>query len=76
MSPIIVLFLSREWESYLVSGWKGYVLKEKMKRLKGALKKWNKEVYGSIDTKIAALVDDIERLDLKGESEGLSEDEL
>jgi hypothetical protein len=56
-----------EWESYDVGGWMGYVLKEKLKRLKGALKKWNKEVYGNVDSKIAALVGEIEELDLKGE---------
>jgi hypothetical protein len=71
--PILV---KGEWESYQVGGWMGYVLKEKLKRLKGALKKWNKEVYGNVDSKIAVLIDDIEELDLKGEVEGLSEDEL
>ncbi|MCI35228.1 RNA-directed DNA polymerase (Reverse transcriptase), partial [Trifolium medium] len=54
----------------------GFVLKEKLKRLKGALKKWNKDVYGSVDTKIGDLTDAIECLELKGEREGLSEEEL
>jgi hypothetical protein len=54
----------------------GYVLKEKLKRLKGALKKWNKEVYGNVDSKIAALVGEIEELDLKGELCRLSVDDL
>jgi hypothetical protein len=65
-----------EWNSYQVCGWMGFVLKEKLKRLKGALRKWNKEVYGSVDSKIADLMEGIEVLDLKGESGGLSEVEL
>jgi hypothetical protein len=52
------------------------VIKEKFKRLKGALKKWNKEVYGRVDGKIEDLITGIEQLDLKGETEGLSEEEL
>ncbi|MCI40544.1 RNA-directed DNA polymerase (Reverse transcriptase), partial [Trifolium medium] len=58
-----------------VNGWMGYILKEKLKRLKGVLKKWNKEVYGSVDNKIEALVCELEVLDLKGESEGLLQSE-
>ncbi|MCH98464.1 RNA-directed DNA polymerase (Reverse transcriptase) [Trifolium medium] len=47
-----------------------------MKRLKGALRQWNKEVYGSMESKIEDLTDGIELLELKGEREGLSEVEL
>jgi hypothetical protein len=65
-----------EWESYKVGGWMGFILKEKLKRLKEVLKRWNKEVYGNVDTKIAALIDGIEGLDLKGEEVGLSEEEM
>ncbi|MCI39337.1 putative transposon TX1 protein, partial [Trifolium medium] len=39
-----VKVVEKEWASYQVSGWSGYVLKEKMKKLKVALRKWNKEV--------------------------------
>ncbi|MCH93657.1 LINE-1 reverse transcriptase like, partial [Trifolium medium] len=65
-----------EWASYHVNGWMGFVLKEKMKHLKGALRKWNKDVYGNVDTKIGDLTDAIELLELKGEQGGLTEDEL
>ena len=34
------------WNSVQVVGWGAYVLKEKIKRLKGRLKIWNKEEYG------------------------------
>jgi hypothetical protein len=44
--------------------------------LKGALRKWNKELYGCVETKIEVLTEEIEEFDLKDEREGLSEDEL
>ncbi|MCI35166.1 hypothetical protein A2U01_0056387, partial [Trifolium medium] len=47
-----------------------------MKKLKVALRKWNKEVYGDVDSKIGTLTDEIEFLELKGEREVLSEVEL
>jgi hypothetical protein len=64
------------WASYEVNGWMGYVMKEKMKLLKGALRKWNKEVYGCMESKIENLTEAIEVLELKGERDGLSELEL
>ncbi|MCH92512.1 LINE-1 reverse transcriptase like, partial [Trifolium medium] len=54
----------------------GFVLKEKLKRLKGDLRSWNKDVYGNIDTKIDDLTKEIESLELGGEREGLSEYDL
>jgi hypothetical protein len=35
-----------------------FVLKEKIKGLKVLIKAWNREVYGSLDTKILLLVED------------------
>ncbi|GAU47706.1 hypothetical protein TSUD_177110 [Trifolium subterraneum] len=68
--------VATEWESYQVNGWKGFVLHEKFKQLKGALRAWNREVYGSVDTKIEELIAGIELLDLKGEGVGLVEEEV
>ncbi|MCI22763.1 transposon TX1 putative protein [Trifolium medium] len=68
--------VEREWSSFQVDGRMSFVLKEKLKMLKGVLRKWNREVYGSVDSKIDALSGDIEDLDLKDEREGLSEEEL
>jgi hypothetical protein len=51
------------------------VLKEKLKILKEALKTWNKEVYGRVDTNIEDLTKSIEALKLKGEAAGLSEED-
>jgi hypothetical protein len=64
------------WNSFQVSGWKGHVLKQKLKLLKGILRTWNKEVYGNVDYKIEKITEDIEVLELKCENEGLEEAEL
>jgi hypothetical protein len=64
------------WNSFVVSGGRGYVLKEKMKLLKGILRKWNKEVYGNVDFKIDKIAEEIEGLELKCENVGLDEAEL
>ncbi|GAU51438.1 hypothetical protein TSUD_413380, partial [Trifolium subterraneum] len=75
-NPSFRKVVSEAWGSYNVTGWKGYVVKEKMKLLKGVLKTWNKEVYGNIDSKIEELTNDIDVLELKSETVGLEEEEL
>ncbi|MCH83010.1 reverse transcriptase, partial [Trifolium medium] len=75
-NPSFRKVVSDAWGSFEVRGWKGYVVKEKMKLLKGSLKLWNKEVYGNIDKKIDDLTFAIEELEIKSESLGLSEEEL
>jgi hypothetical protein len=50
-----------------VGGWKGVIVKEKLKALKGVLKRWNMEVYGGMEEKVVELTKEIERLDLKRE---------
>lgn len=53
-----------------LSRFMGYILKEKLKVLKGALKRWNNEVYGDVDVKIQVLVEEISTVDLKSERGG------
>ncbi|KAL8516077.1 hypothetical protein ACS0TY_014670 [Phlomoides rotata] len=45
-------YVAERWNSYEIDGWGGYVLKEKLKRLKDDLKQWNKEVFGTMERKI------------------------
>jgi hypothetical protein len=66
----------KRWGASQVRGCKGYVVKEKMKLLKGTLKTWNKGVYGDIDVKFEDLTLAIDELEIKSESVGLSEVEL
>jgi hypothetical protein len=64
------------WRSNSLSGWMGFILKEKLKGLKEVIKAWNKEVYGAIDTKIRLLVEDINEVDVKGELGVLTEEKV
>ncbi|MCI04221.1 transposon TX1 putative protein, partial [Trifolium medium] len=64
------------WNSFNVSGRKGYVLKEKLKLLKGTSRLWNREVYGNVDHKIEKVTGEIEVLELKCENVGLDEADL
>ncbi|MCI01635.1 RNA-directed DNA polymerase (Reverse transcriptase) [Trifolium medium] len=50
----------------------GTIFKDKLKVVKEALKKWNKENFGEAENKIMALIDTIEGLELKGEMDELS----
>jgi hypothetical protein len=64
------------WNSQHFNGWMGFVLKERLKELKGVIRNWSKEVYGKPDVTKARLVDQIKILDLKSESVGLSGEEV
>jgi exonuclease III len=61
------------WSKPVEARWMGIVFKDKLKVLKLAIKKWNKENYWEADNKITALIDTIEELELKGEAGELSE---
>ncbi|KAK2406714.1 hypothetical protein QL285_042414 [Trifolium repens] len=60
------------WRGQEVSGWMAFVLKEKLKALKVFLKDWSKVEFGSVDNKIANIVEDIGVLDVRGELSGLN----
>ncbi|GAU23391.1 hypothetical protein TSUD_334390 [Trifolium subterraneum] len=64
------------WKAQEVSGWMAFVLQEKLRGLKCCLKEWNKIEFGSMETSTRKLVDEIQVLDIKGESTGLSPHEV
>jgi hypothetical protein len=64
------------WRSNPFTGWMSFILKEKLKGLKGAIRSWSKETYGVMDHKINILVEDIRDLDVKGELVSLTEKEV
>lgn len=64
------------WRTNNVHGWMGYVLKEKLKGLKEAIKVWNKEEYGGMEERVEWLVEEIGDLDGLGEERRLREDEV
>lgn len=68
--------VENELGNFSVNGWMGYVLKEKLKLLKGKLKSWNWKVFGNMDNKLIDIETKISRLDVKAENEGLSEEDM
>lgn len=68
-------FVKNKWRGMEIEGWKGFVLKEKLKGIKSKLKVWNKDHFGNLDAKIQEAKDEIHKMDLKGESEVLTEEE-
>lgn len=53
-----------------------FVLKEKFKQIKKDLKEWHKRHAQNLGKKIKVIKDDINKLEIKEESEGLSEEEI
>jgi hypothetical protein len=54
----------------------GYVLKEKLKLLKGMIKEWNKAEYGKMEDNIRDLISSIREKDIRGEQGLLSTSEV
>jgi hypothetical protein len=53
-----------------------YILKEKLKDLKGLIRGWSQGIYGSADFKIGNLIQEINALDIRSEANGLSDNEV
>src|ERR1044072_125652 len=69
-------FVQESFEGIQIHGRGAYVLKEKLKRLKGLLKGWNKDVFGDIIAKKKDLGVKMNLLELKGEESVLTQAEL
>lgn len=73
--PGYKLFVTDKWKSLRVEGWGGYVLKERFKLIKRALKEWHLSHSQNLSVKISSLKDRLAELDSKGEVDELSEGE-
>lgn len=60
--------ISTWWNAPTYGRWVSFQFMEKLRALKGQLKRWNKEVFGDIRIKkeIVARIDEIDALDLEG----------
>jgi len=69
-------FVHDKWNSFYIEGWGGFVIKEKLKLIKAALREWHsthvKNIPGRIDTLKARLSE----FDEKGAEGGLSIEEI
>ncbi|KEH26257.1 DNase I superfamily protein, putative [Medicago truncatula] len=69
-------FVREKWNSFQVTGWGGFVLKEKLKMIKVVLKDWHASNTQNLPAKIDSLKNRQAALDSKGEEADLSEEEL
>jgi len=69
-------FVKEKWNSLKVDGWGGYVLKEKLKLLKFALKEWHSAHVQNIPGRIASLKTRLSDLDEKAEEYDLTVEEV
>jgi len=69
-------FVREKWDSFRVEDWGGYVLKEKFKLIKLALKEWHQQHSQNLPAKILTLKERTSAIDLKGKSELLLEEEV
>ena len=63
------------WENYLFQGSPSYILAKKLSALKSDLKKWNESDFGNISVKKQQLWSKLNVLDVKEDSQPLSEEE-
>jgi hypothetical protein len=70
------VFVRDKWKSLQVVGWGGFVLKEKLKLVKAALKDWHKTHVQNLPSRIESKKFRLAALDQKGEEEVLSDSEL
>jgi hypothetical protein len=68
--------VTNAWASCEVDGWMSFILKERLKHLKGVIKEWNAVTFGEAENKKKLLTKGILVLDLKSEVSGLEEAEV
>ncbi|KAK2444918.1 hypothetical protein QL285_015908 [Trifolium repens] len=68
--------VTNAWASCVVDGWMSFILKERLKHLKGVIKEWSAVTFGEAENKKKVLIKGISELDLKSEVAGLEEVEV
>jgi hypothetical protein len=68
--------INQTWGEQRFVGWMGFVLKERLKGLKGVVKEWNGRKFGRVEMEKRRLVEEISRLDIKSETFGLDGGEV
>lgn len=66
--------VEKEWTETKVTGWSGYILKEKLKSLKVRIHKWNDSNFGQLERRISQKTDEVNELDRIMEDEILDEE--
>jgi len=55
-----------QWHDIHIEGWRGFVLKEKLKRIKERLKTWHQNHVQNLDGRMKQATNRISSLDTKG----------
>ncbi|GAU49175.1 hypothetical protein TSUD_133700 [Trifolium subterraneum] len=71
--PSYDLFVREKWHSLQVDGWRRFVLKEKLRMIKVALKEWHVSHTANLPGRIDSLKTRLSELDKKGEVEEVHE---
>ncbi|GAU35782.1 hypothetical protein TSUD_56590 [Trifolium subterraneum] len=71
--PGYVEFVNLKWQSFLIHGWSGHVLKSKLKLMKAELRTWHQTHVANLDGKIQWATSRLEELDTCKEGRGLDE---
>jgi hypothetical protein len=67
--------VTKAWEEQHFEGWMGFVLKERLKGIKGVIKDWNRSTFRHSKGEKNKLIEAILALDLKSETLGLDDGE-
>ncbi|GKU96376.1 hypothetical protein SLEP1_g9618 [Rubroshorea leprosula] len=65
-----------KWKELEIQGWGGFILKEKLKMTKDFLQVWSKSNIQEVDKKIEQSREEINRVDGKGETSNLSNEDI
>ncbi|GKV30538.1 hypothetical protein SLEP1_g39340 [Rubroshorea leprosula] len=75
LDPAFREMIEKQWDSFNIQGWGGFVLEEKMKLLKNSMKVWTRNHVQVVDKQIEEAKETIAKLDCKREVQQLSEEE-
>ncbi|KAL8528574.1 hypothetical protein ACS0TY_006121 [Phlomoides rotata] len=75
-NPSLKSLMDNKWNSWNIQGWGGFILKEKLKRMKFEIKIWKEPVYGKLDCNIEKKKEEIFHLDLIDDVFSLYEEEM
>lgn len=67
LHPKFLVEANKVWDSTNVQGWASYIIMEKLRVLKIALKKWNTKVFGDVEAKLKEVESELHSIDLQFE---------
>lgn len=75
LHPNFLPFVEKLWKEHDVEGWARFKLFKKITEFKLALKQWNNEVFGNVNTKLKQAKNELHKIDLVVEERELQEAE-